>query len=233
MFLVNQAEVRNLHAFRKEILHGNAIIWGIWKWHSQHSSWIQNHLGILPLASRLSLVTGLYPVGARCLQTCLTLQQSGSSKEASWSSPLTQAVSTKVDGVTGSLWLPPSVCRGAALHIRAPDVSLGTCQQDCHWAAIRAFLTATPCRRRLLGLWGHTWRLLWGTPCGSNSFGLFLHGPNTRGCMDIKERLCVSSVACVGVQVENYTYRHSHEGNGDIYLGYGSFVTSWLHSVVV
>lgn len=60
------------------------------------------------------------------------LQQSGSYKKVSWSNTLTQAVRTKVDGVAGSLWLPASMCRGAAMNIWAPDVSLGTCQQDCH-----------------------------------------------------------------------------------------------------
>lgn len=65
---------------------------------------------------------------------------------------------------------------------------------------------------------GTAWRplleaTLWGTSCGSNSFGLFFYGPNTRCCMDIMECLCVSSAASVGVQVENYTYRLSHEGN--------------------
>lgn len=63
-------------------------------------------------------------------------------------------------GVAGGLWLPASVCRGAAMSIGAPDISLGTCQQDCHRAGMRDFLIATPCRRGLLGLWGHSWRLL-------------------------------------------------------------------------
>lgn len=59
--------------------------------------------GILQLASRLPLVTSLQSVGARCLQTCLTLQQAGSCKDGSWSSPLLEAVSTKADGMAGGL----------------------------------------------------------------------------------------------------------------------------------
>lgn len=173
-------------------------------------------------------------VGGRRIQTCLTLEQSGSCKEVSWSSPLLQAVSTKVDGVAGDLWLPAGVCRGAATSIWAPDVSPGTCQQDCHRAGISDFLIATPCKSGLLGPWGHFWRLLCEEhPAYLTPLGCFLYGPNTKSCTDIKECLCVSSAACVGVQVEYYSHRPSHEGNGDIYLGHGSFVTSWLHSVLV
>lgn len=43
----------------------------------------------------------------------------------------------------------------------------------------------------------------------------------------------MSPAACVGVEAGNYTYRPSHEGNGDLFLGHGCFVTSWLHSVLV